>query len=109
FALLLHLMAFSVQQPKFSVIAMFVGIYALMGLAWGPDWLKASFFPFFLLAFCLPLGDQAQIITTPLQLLVARLVTAIAHLGLAPDLVRQGTQLLGGGGTFNFDVAPACS
>jgi len=109
FALFLHLAAFSVQQPKFSVIAMFVGIYGLMGLAWGPHWLKASFFPFFLLGFCMPLGDQAQIITTPLRLLVARIVAAIAHLGVAPDLVREGTQLVGGGGTFNYDVAPACS
>src|SRR5262249_6619862 len=88
---------------------LFAGIYGLMGLAWGPAWLRASFFPFFLLAFCMPLGDQAQIITTPLRLLVARLVAGIAHIGLAPDLVRQGTQLIRGAGTFNYDVAPACS
>src|SRR5712671_5507721 len=92
-ALMLHLAGFSVQQPKASVIALFVGIYGLMGLAWGPAWMRASFFPFFLFAFCMPLGDQAQIITTPLRQLVARMVTAIAHLGLSPDLVRQGSQL----------------
>jgi exosortase len=109
FALLLHVAAFTVQQPKASVVALFVGIYGLIGLAWGSAWMKASFFPFCLLAFCMPLGDQAQLITTPLRLLVARLVAGIAHLGLAPDLVRQGSQLIGGGGTFNYDVAPACS
>ena len=108
-ALLLHLAGYSVQQPKASVIALFAGIYGLMALSWGPAWMRASFFPFFLLAFCMPLGDQAQIITTPLRQLVARIVAGIAHLGLAPDLVRQGSQLIGGGGTFNYDVAPACS
>jgi exosortase len=107
--LLLHIGGFALQQPKISVIALFAGLYALMGLVWGPVWLRTSFFPFFLLAFCMPLGDQAQSITTPLRHLVARIVTGIAHLGLAPDLVRQGTQLVGAGGTFNYDIAPACS
>jgi hypothetical protein len=35
FALLLHLGAYMIQQPKISIIALFAGIYALMGLAWG--------------------------------------------------------------------------
>jgi hypothetical protein len=30
------------------------GLYGLTGLAWGKHWLKASFFPFFLLVFCIP-------------------------------------------------------
>src|SRR5438132_921308 len=57
-ALLLHMVGYMGQQPKVSVLALFIGIYGLMGLAWGLAWLRASFFPFFLFAFCVPLGLQ---------------------------------------------------
>ena len=58
-ALGLHLLGYMVQQPRISIIALFAGIYALMGLAWGRQWLRESFFPFFLFAFCVPLGWSA--------------------------------------------------
>ena len=108
-ALLLHIAAYMIQQPKLSLIAFFAGVYGLMGLAWGRDWLRASFFPFFLFAFCVPLGSQGQIITTPMRHLVATVVAAISHLGLAPDLVREGTQLFDAQNSFQYDIAPACS
>ena len=108
-ALLLHIAAYMIQQPKLSLIAFFTGVYGLMGLAWGRDWLRASFFPFFLFAFCVPLGSQGQIITTPMRHLVAIIVAAISHLGLAPDLVREGTQLFDAQNSFHYDIAPACS
>ena len=44
-ALVMHLVAYMIQQPKISVIAMFLGIYGLLGLAWGRKWMVASFFP----------------------------------------------------------------
>ena len=47
---------YMVQQPRISIVALFTGIYGLMGLAWGPQWLRESFFPFFLFAFCVPAG-----------------------------------------------------
>jgi exosortase len=108
-ALLVHVAAFMVQQPKISVVAFFIGVYGLTGLAWGSGWLRASFFPYFLFIFCVPLGTQGQAITTPLRHLVAIIVTGIAQLGLAPDLVRDGTQLIDGQNSFHYDVAPACS
>lgn len=109
FAMLLHLFGFMIQQPRVSVIAFLAGIYFLMGLAWGPAWLRGSFFPVFLLGFCVPIGPNAEVITTPLRHLVAIIVTAIAHLGLAPDLVREGTQLFDAQSAFRYDIAPACS
>jgi len=108
-AMLLHLFGYMVQQPRISVIAFLAGIYFLMGLAWGPHWLRGSFFPIFLLGFCVPIGPNAEMITTPLRHLVAIIVTGIAHLGLAPDLVREGTQLFDAQSSFRFDIAPACS
>jgi len=113
-AALLHLVGYMVQQARVSIVAMFVGIYCLIGLAWGPRWMRHSFFPFVLFAFCIPLSSLPFFndrITFPLRLLSAWIVDAIAHLGLAPDLVREGTQLFYQGEThrWNVDIAPACS
>jgi hypothetical protein len=47
FGLLLHIVGYRVQQPRISIVALFVGIYGLIGLAWGWKFLQASFFPFF--------------------------------------------------------------
>jgi exosortase len=109
FALFIHLAGFLGQQPKISVIALFAGIYGLMGLAWGPAWLKACFFPFFLFAFCVPLGLQAQVITFPLRLLVSQMVSFFANGLLAIDVQRIGTQLLNPSGNYFYEVAAACS
>jgi exosortase len=108
-ALLAHYFGFKAQQQRLSVVAFFLGLYALTGLAWGRHWLKASFFPFFLLAFCIPIANYAVPLTMPLRLLVARIVEIISHLGLAPDLIRDGTQLFDAQRTFAYEVAAACS
>jgi exosortase len=109
FALLLHYVGFVSQQQRLSVIAFFLGLYGLTGLAWGRHWLRASFFPFFLFAFCVPLAELMAPLTMHLRLLVARVVEVIAHAGLAPDLVRDGTQLFDAQHTFAYEVAAACS
>lgn len=109
FALLLHILGFMSQQQRLSVIGFFLGLYALTGLAWGWHWLKASFFPFFLFAFCTPISSYSGALTLPLRLLVARIVEFIAHLGLSPDLIRDGTQLFDAQHTFGYEVAAACS
>jgi exosortase len=108
-ALLLHIVGYMIQQPRVSILALLAGIYALMALAWGPAWMRGSLFPFVLLIFCVPLGAYGQIITTPLRHLVAVIVTGIAHLGLSPDLIREGTMLMDANRTFSYDIAPACS
>ena len=107
-SLALHLYAYMIQQPKLSVIALFIGIYGLTGLAWGFRWLQVSFFPFFLFAFCLPLGDQAQPITFNLRVLVCWLVEKTSNV-LAVDIVREGTKLIDPTGTYQYEVAAACS
>ena len=109
FALLLHTLGYISQQQRLSVIGFFLGLYGLTGLAWGKHWLKASFFPFFLLVFCIPVGEFAGPLTMPLRLLVSRIVEMVAHVGLAPDLIREGTQLFDAQHTFAYEVAAACS
>src|SRR5579862_2407455 len=72
--ILLHLLGYAVQQPRISVIGFFTGVYGLTGLAWGFEWLRAVFFPFFLFGFCVPIGTLAEPITFRLRLLVSQLV-----------------------------------
>jgi len=92
-----------------SVIGFLLGLYGLTGLAWGRHWLMSSFFPFFLLAFCIPVAEFAEPLTMPLRLVVSRIVEMVAHLGLSPDLVREGTRLMDAQRTFAYEVAAPCS
>jgi len=109
FTLMLHLIGYGVQQPRISIVALFTGIYGLMGLAWGPRFLVRSFFPFCLFVFSVPIGTFAQPITFPLRLLVCRIVEAISHFVLAIDVIRDGTALKDPTGKYNYEVAAACS
>lgn len=109
--LLMHIVGYRVQQPRISIVAMFTGIYGLMGLAWGPKFLRASIFPFFLFIFCVPFGTLSEFITVPLRHIVAKIVEVMANsmphrMNLA--VIRQGTQLIDPDGHFQFEVAAAC-
>lgn len=107
--LLFHLVGYLIQQQRLSVIGFLLGVYGLTGLVWGKHWLKASAFPFFLLLFCMPVGELATELTLPLRIMVAQIVAMVSHLGLAPDVIREGTQLMDSQHTFAYEVAPACS
>jgi len=56
-----------------------------------------------------PLGELGAPITLPLRIMVATIVATISQLGMAPDVMRQGTQLFDAQHTFGYEVAPACS
>ncbi len=105
----LHVLGYMAQQPRISIVALFTGIYGLMGLAWGPQWLRESFFPFCLFAFCVPLGWSAVSVTFPLRLLVCRAVELISGYLLQIDIMREGTNLFNPIAHYQYDVAPACS
>jgi len=109
FGLLMHMASYLIQEPRFSIIAMFIGIYGLTGLAWGPAWLRHSSFPFFLFIFCVPTAVVLEPITFPLRILVSTLVEWIAHYILGIGVLRMGTQLFDPLGTYQYDVAAACS
>ena len=108
-ALLLHVFGYLAQQPSISIIALFAGVYGIMGLAWGFSWLRASFFPFFLFGFCLPLGFIIDPLTFRLRLIVSQLVELISHYVLAIDVVREGTILRDPTNHYGYEVAAACS
>jgi exosortase len=105
--LLLHIAGFRLQQCRISIVALFTGIYGLMGLVWGPKFLRASFFPFFLFIFCVPFGTLAGIITIPLRSVAVSIVVFIAHI-VHLDVLRQGINLIDPKGLFEYEVAAAC-
>lgn len=106
--LLLHIGGYMAQQTRVSIVGFFVGLYGIMGMAWGWHWLRGSFFPFFLFAFCVPLAAVSDDLTFPLRLLVSQIAAGIGHL-LGIEVIRVGTQLYDPQGSFNYDVAAACS
>jgi exosortase len=107
--LMLHIAGYMVQEPRLSTVALFVGIYGLTGLAWGFAWLRHSFFPFFLFVFSVPLSAVLEPISFPLRIIVSMLVEWIAHYILGIGVLRMGTQLFDPLGTYQYDVAAACS
>ena len=106
--LLAHITGFIVQQQRISIVGLFTGIYGLTGLVWGPRWLKASFFPFFLFAFMVPLGSLTDKVTFPLRLMVTWIVEHLFNDILGIGVIRTGTQLFNGLGTYQYEVAAAC-
>lgn len=112
FSLGLHVLGYVVQQPRLSIVGLYLGIYALMGLAWGPAWLRASFFPMFLFAYCIPfasLGAPVTTVTFYLRLFVAKIAASLGGNILGMDIVREGTNLFNSTHTYGYDVAAACS
>jgi exosortase len=108
-AMLLHLGGYMVQQTRVSIVAFFVGLYGLTGMIWGPQLLRTIFFPFFLFAFCVPLGNSAEYITFPMRMLVTHLSVGFSHEILGIDVIRDGSRIFAADGSFQYDVAPACS
>jgi exosortase len=108
-ALFLHAVGFLIQQTRVSVLAFFAGGYGLMGLVWGRRFMSASFFPMFLLVFCVPLGTVADTLTFPLRLLSTKLKVLTCHGPLGIAVVQNGTALFEPTGKYRYEVAAACS
>ena len=108
-ALTLHVVAFTVQQPRVSMIALAGGAWCFIGLVWGPGCLRKTFFPFLLLGFCVPLEALGEGLLFRLRLLVTQISVSLGHDLLGLDVLRDGTRIFNSARTFNYDVAPACS
>ncbi len=108
-ALLLHVVGFMVQQTRISFAAFFIGIYALSGLVWGWNWWQATFFPFFLFAFAMPLGNTAEVVTVPLRMLATKLAVFTSHTVLGINVIQQGASIISPTGKYQYEVVAACS
>ena len=108
-ALALQILSFMVQQTQISAVAFFIGLYALMGLTWGPHWLRASFFPFFLFVFCVPMANLTEPISLPLRLVATHITSVVCHVGLGINVLQEGTRIFDSNGAYQYEVAAACS
>jgi exosortase len=106
---LLHVLGYMVQQARISVVGYFVGLYGLTGLLWGAAWLRAVLFPFALFAFCVPLGSSSEVLTFPLRMLATRITSVVCDSLLGINVIQDGTRLFDAGGSYQYEVAPACS
>lgn len=106
--LLLLLLGNLTQETRIGIIGFGLG---LVGWAWasgGRRWARAATFPVVLLLSTMPLGFLSDELATWLRFRVIEVTHTVANwAGL--DVVRQGTQLSNAAGTFQYDVAPACS
>lgn len=105
----LHLVGYRVQQTRLSIMGFFVGAYGIIGLTWGKEFLKRSFFPMFLFVFCIPLASEADRITSPLRLFATAITSGVANDLLGLGVVREGTAIFDPAGQYQYEVAAACS
>lgn len=106
--LFFHIVGYGLQQTRVSIVGFFIGLYGLMGLTWGPRFLRATFFPFFLFAFMVPVATIATPVTFRLQILVTKIVTFLCHDLLGFSVARNGTQLFNTLRDYKYEVAAAC-
>ena len=104
----LHVLGYTVQQARLSIIGFFLGLYALVGLLWGRSMLRATFFPFFLFAFMVPLTGEMEGLTLPLRQLATKITVTLSHL-LGIDVQQEGTIIKDRAGHFSYNVEAACS
>ena len=108
-ALLIHILGFLGQQPRISMIALFLGLYGMIGAVWGWRTMWTSTFPMVLFAFCMPLGNVTDKLTLPMRMFSVTLTRLFCHGVLDIDVAQQGTILLDPKGGYEFDVVAACS
>jgi exosortase len=106
---MIHVVGYMVQQARISVVGYFIGLYGLTGLLWGAQWLRLALFPFALFAFCVPLGNSAEAITFPLRLMATKITSIVCDTLLGINVLQDGTRLFDAGGSYQYEVAPACS
>ncbi len=107
-ALVLHLLGYFSQQTRLSLAAFYLGLYGLIGLVWGWEALRKTFFPMCLFMFALPLGTLAETITFPLRMLATKLTTGMAANVLGISVVRKGALIFDPTGAWKYEVAAAC-
>jgi len=108
-ALLIHVLGFFGQQPRVSMIALFLGLYGLIGVVWGRRTMWVSTFPMFLFAFCMPLGNFTDLVTLPMRMASVTITRMICHGLLDINVVQRGTELMDANGRYDYDVVAACS
>ena len=103
----LHLLGYAVQQTRISIVAVLLFTWGVMRLGGGRRWGDAWMFPLGLLVFAIPMGVLDSV-GFHLRLGVIATTEVIAQVA-GIEVVRNGTQLFSPDGSYQYDVAAACS
>ena len=107
--LMIHFVGFLIQQTRLSIVGFALGLYGITGVVWGPKWLARTLFPFFLFAFCVPIAVFSDGLTFPLRLMATKATTFCANNLLGMNVIQDGTRIFDSAGTYQYEVAAACS
>jgi EpsI family protein len=105
--LALHALGYAVEQARISIVALLVFTWGVLALAGGRRWGRAALFPLAFLVFAIPV-NALDSIGFHLRLWVIDAVHTLAPL-VGIEVIRNGTQLFSPDGTYQYDVAAACS
>lgn len=108
-AVLLHIAGYVVQQPKVSVVALLFGGYALVATVWGWRLAREILFPYVLFVFSVPVTGHVEFLTVPLRHFSTDVTVFISRHLLGIQVIQDGVQLLDQRGTYQYEVAAACS
>ena len=105
-ALILHALGFIAQQSRISIVAFLLFAWGVIAMA-DRRRAKAAAFPLAFMVFAIPLNILDSV-GFWLRLGVIDATEWLAHLG-GLGVVRSGTQLFAPDGSYQYDVAAACS
>lgn len=107
FAIGIHTIGYVAQQARVSIVALLLFVGGILSLVGGRRWARAAVFPLGFMFFAIPL-NVLDSLGFYLRLWVSESSTAIAHL-CGVDVIRNGTQLVAPDGSYQYEVAAACS
>lgn len=105
--LALHALGFVAEQARVSILGLLIFAWGVVALGGGRRWARASIFPLGFLVFAIPIsaldsvGFWLRMGVVDVSALVAR--------GFGVNVIKNGTQLLAPDGSYDYDVAAACS
>jgi len=105
--LAVHTVGFVAQQPRISILGMLIYAWGVLASFGGRRWGRASVFPLAFMVFAIPV-NALDTVGFWLQMWVVQAGERIAHMA-GIGVVRNGTQLFGPDGRYQYDVVAACS
>ena len=102
-----HLLGYVMEQTRISIAGALLFTWGVLVLGGGRSWGRAAAFPVAFLLFALPL-NVLDSVGFYLRLGVTDVAWHIAR-AFGCEVIRNGTQLLSPDGSYQYDVAAACS
>lgn len=105
--LALHLLGYVMEQTRLSIIGFLLFTWGVLALGGGRRWGRAAAFPLAFMVFAIPF-NVLDSVGFYLRLGVTDIAWHISR-AFGCEVIRNGTQLLSPDGSYQYDVAAACS